>query len=173
MPNMRNMQAQYSPVQSSTGHYGPVQLCTAQYSHVAAPYIPVQPIILVNVVSPKPHFPFQKPHSLLCLVFLSLLFFALFPTMCEGLSLNRRSIGWWCRSVGLLEKGNRTTWAISIFTAALLGETVVVLCVGCPGSHPLYCLLLQAIASQQWSKKHQRQLFGWSCLCYIAMEQEK
>ena len=53
LQNMRNMQAQCSPVQSTTGQYSPVQLSTAQYSQVAAQYIPVQPIILVNPIKPS------------------------------------------------------------------------------------------------------------------------
>ena len=60
--NMRNMQAQYSPLESTTGQYRPVQLSTAQYSQVAGQYIPVKPIILVNLIlsHPNPIFLFRN-----------------------------------------------------------------------------------------------------------------
>ena len=65
----------YSPIQPSTAQYSPVKSCTPHYSSVqpscgpvAAHYIPVQPVILVNVVKYVTQLPFQKPHSLLCLV---------------------------------------------------------------------------------------------------------
>ena len=48
----QSITAQCSLVQPSTAQYSPVQSTTVQCSQVAAQYIPVQPIVLVNIVSP-------------------------------------------------------------------------------------------------------------------------